>query len=101
MIENIHRGEHLACSATIQQLNWPVIESLRDICDRGRRTGVFRDTIDPVDLHMTISALCFFNVANRATFSRIFKRDMTSVDALWRRREIVIETVLRYVAKQY
>ncbi|MBV9376189.1 MAG: TetR family transcriptional regulator [Alphaproteobacteria bacterium] len=100
IIENIHRGEHLARSTTIQQLNWPVIESLRDICDRGRRIGVFRDGIDPIDLHMTISALCFFNVANRATFSRLFKRDMTSAEALARRRDIVIETILRYVTKR-
>ena len=97
MIENIHRGEHLANSPKIRRLNWPVIETLRDICDRGRRTGAFRGGIDPVDLHMTISALCFFNVANRATFSRIFKHDMTSPEALARRRAIVVETILRYV----
>jgi AcrR family transcriptional regulator len=96
MVENIHRGEHLARSATIQQLNWPVIESLRDICTRGQQTGVFRDGIDPIDLHMTISALCFFNVANRATFSQIFKRDMAGAEALARRRGIVVETVMRY-----
>jgi AcrR family transcriptional regulator len=100
MTENIHHGEHLARSAVMQQLNSPVIESLTEICDRGRRADVFRDGIDPVDLHMSISALCFFNVANRATFSRIFKRDMQSAEALARRREIVIETVLRYVLKR-
>ena len=37
------------------------------------------------------------NVANRATFSRIFQRDMASPQALARRREIVIDTILRYV----
>ncbi len=46
---------------------------------------------------MSISALCFFNVANRATFSRIFKREMATPDALARRREIVIDTIIRYV----
>ena len=98
MIENIHHGVHLARSAMMQQLNWPVIESLTDICARGQRAGIFRDGIDPIDLHMTISALCFFNVANRATFSCIFKRDMQSADALARRRQIVIETISGYVA---
>ena len=48
----------------------------------GQRAGVFRKDVDPVDLHMTISALSFFNVANRPTFSTIFKRDMTSAKSL-------------------
>ena len=100
MVENIHRGEHLARSATLQRLNWPVIESLRDICERGREAGVFRAGIDPIDLHMSISALCFFNVANRATFSGIFKRDMASDTALARRREIVVDTILAYVTRR-
>jgi AcrR family transcriptional regulator len=99
MIENIHMGTHLSRSRTIKELNWPVITRLRDIYRRGRSAGIFRDGIDEVDLHMSISALCFFNVANRATFSRIFKREMGTPDALARRREIVIDTILRYVKR--
>ncbi len=99
MIENIHKGVHLARSKIIEELNVPAITTLRDIYRRGRAAGAFRDGIDEVDLHMSISALCFFNVANRATFSRIFKREMATPDALARRREIVIDTVMRYVKK--
>ena len=97
MVENIHRGVHLARSPNIEELNVPAIATLGDIYRRGRAAGAFRDGIDEIDLHMSISALCFFNVANRATFSRIFKRDMQSPQALARRREIVIDTILRYV----
>jgi AcrR family transcriptional regulator len=97
MVENIHRGVHLARSGNIEELNVPAIATLRDIYRRGRAAGTFRDGIDEIDLHMSISALCFFNVANRATFSRIFQRDMESPQALARRREIVIDTILRYV----
>jgi AcrR family transcriptional regulator len=99
MVENIHKGVHLAGSGNIEELNVPAIATVRDIYRRGRSSGVFRDGIDEIDLHMSISALCFFNVANRATFSRIFKREMASPDALARRREIVIDTILRYVKK--
>jgi AcrR family transcriptional regulator len=99
MVENIHKGVHLARSGNIEELNLPVIATLRDIYRRGLNAGVFRDGIDEIDLHMSISALCFFNVANRATFSRIFKREMASPDALARRREIVIDTIMRYVKK--
>ena len=43
---------------------------------------------------MTISALCFYNVSNRYTFSEIFRRDMSSPEAVERRREQVVEVVL-------
>ena len=97
MVENVHRGEHLAKSNVIRDLNVSVIDTLRDIYARGCKAGVFRKGLDPIDIHMTISALCFFNVANRATFSQIFSRDMQSPDALARRRKVVIETVMRYM----
>jgi AcrR family transcriptional regulator len=99
MIENIHKGVHLARSRIIEELNVPAIATLRNIYRRGRAARAFRPGIDEVDLHMSISALCFFNVANRATFSRIFKREMATADALARRREIVVDTILRYVRK--
>jgi Tetracyclin repressor-like, C-terminal domain len=41
--------------------------------------------------------LCVFNVANRATFSTIFKRDMASPKALAARRAQVVDIILRTV----
>jgi AcrR family transcriptional regulator len=97
MNENIHFAKYLARSEEIQKLNVTAIDSVRHVLKRGTETAVFRRGVDPVDLHMTISALCFFNVSNRYTFSRIFKKDMTSAAAHARRRESVIETVLAAV----
>jgi AcrR family transcriptional regulator len=97
MNENMLNGIHLSRSRAIQRLNVTVIDALRDLLARGQRARTFRRDIDPVELHMTISALGFFNVANRATFSTIFKRDMTSPTALARRRSEVVDIVLRYV----
>jgi AcrR family transcriptional regulator len=96
-IENIHEGRHLAKSRTIQDLNVPAIDAVRRVLSLGIREGVFRDDVDPVDLHLSISALCFYNVSNRHTFSIIFKRDMTSPAALRARRAIVIDTILAAV----
>lgn len=99
MNENIHRGEFLAQSQTIQQLNVPAIDAVRTVYERGCAAGVFRDDLDPVDLHMSISALCFFNVSNRHTFSLIFKRDMASPEALAARRASIVDLIVRYVRK--
>jgi AcrR family transcriptional regulator len=97
VIENIHEGKHLAKSRTIQDLNARAIDAVRSVLTRGVREGVFRKDVDPVDLHMSISALCFHYVSNRHTFSIIFKRDMTSTVAVHARREIVVDTVLAAV----
>jgi AcrR family transcriptional regulator len=98
MVENIHKGEHIAQLSRTQQETMGAIESLRSIVERGIKAGVMRKDLDPIDLHMSISALCFFNVANRHTFSTIFKVDMTSPAATAARRESVAEMILRFVA---
>jgi len=95
--ENLHYGRFVQQSARIQSLNVPAIDTIRRIVERGKRAGSFRSDVDPVDLHMTISALCFYNVSNRYTFSTIFKADMTSPAAQAARRESVVGTVVASV----
>jgi AcrR family transcriptional regulator len=97
MNENMHRGEFLARSASIQQLNVPAIDGLRRVYERGVREGVFRPGLDPVDLHMTISAMSVFNVANRHTFALIFKYDFDDPANIAARRDSVVEMLVRFV----
>ena len=97
MVENIHHGQHIAQLSRTQQESMGAIQTLRDIVDRGIAAGLMRKDLDPIDLHMSISALCFFNVANRHTFSTIFKVDMTTPAATAARRESVAEMILRFV----
>ena len=68
-------------------------EVLLDIA--ARRIG-----IDPVELHWKISALSFFNVSNRATFSRIFKRDLAAAPSLASLREGVVDMIVRHVERR-
>ena len=97
MIENIHHGAYLAKSPVIRKLNVTAIDTVNRLYRRGVRDGVFRAGLDPVELHWQISALCFFNVSNRATFSQIFKRDLGSKKSLKSLREAVVEMILRHV----
>jgi AcrR family transcriptional regulator len=96
MIENIHHGEYLSGSKAIQSLNVTAIDTIARLYERGVQAGVFRPGLDPIDLHWQISALCFFNVSNRATFSKIFSRDLKSKKALARLREQTVEMVERF-----
>jgi AcrR family transcriptional regulator len=95
MVENIHHGANIASLPS--DVNESAIAKLRDICRRGIEEGAMRPDIDPLDLHMSISALCFFNVSNRHTFSSIFNVDMTSPAATKKRRKNVTDLILRSV----
>ena len=97
--ENIQRAQYLSQSKVIRKLNAAAIDGLRRVLERGQKAGVFRAAIDAVDLHMSISALSVFNVANRHTFSLIFQRDLESATALVDRRDSIIEMIVRFVRK--
>jgi AcrR family transcriptional regulator len=96
-IENIHRAEHIAGRDDFAGQNSPVIELIEKILARGRRQGTFRREVDPVDLHMMISAFCVFRVANRHTFGAIFDRDLTDPTLRDRYRKMVGDMVVEYL----
>ena len=97
MNENIQRGQYLAQSKSIQELNVPVISSLKRLYDRGVVSGVFRPGLDPIDIHASISALTFFNVSNQHTFGLIFKNAGQSKKAQATRRQNIVELIVRFV----
>lgn len=99
MGENINRGQYLAQSPFIQDLNVPAISAIQSLYDRGVAAGVFRPGLDALDIHASISALTFFNVSNRHTFGLIFKRDTEAADWVTQRRQSVVEMVERYLRR--
>jgi AcrR family transcriptional regulator len=99
MSENINRGQFLAQSQRIQELNVPAIAAIKRLYQRGVKLGVFRTGLDAVDIHASISALSFFNVSNRHTFGLIFKLDMKSSAYIAHRRDNVVEMIVRFVRK--
>jgi AcrR family transcriptional regulator len=101
MIENIHHGEFLEQSGMIGRLNAGAIEKLESICRRGKEASLFREDVGPVELHWQISALSFFNVSNRATFSRIFGDQLYNPDGQAMLRRHAVEMILRFVLKGY
>ena len=97
MNENMQRANYLRQSKGIRQLNVKVIDSIRELYDRGVLQGVFRPGLDPVDIHAAISALTVFNVSNRHTFGTIFDRNDVQTPAQTLQREQVVQLVLRFV----
>ena len=94
MIENIHHGAYLEQSELIRLLNAGAIQKLEAICRRGREAGFFRDDVTPLELHWHISAMSFFNVSNRATFSRIFGTDLFGAEGQEVLKKHMVEMVV-------
>jgi AcrR family transcriptional regulator len=97
MSENIQRGQYLAQSKSVRQVNMAAIATIEKLYQRGVAEGVFRAGLAPLDIHASISALSFFNVSNQYTFGLIFERDVQEVQALIQRRASVVEMVARFV----
>jgi AcrR family transcriptional regulator len=92
-IENTHNAEHILQSEAIRKTNRPALQVLKDLLERGRRQGVFKREIDPVDLHLMISALCFYRVSNRFTFGAIFNCELDDPRNKERHRRMITDTV--------
>lgn len=99
MIENIHHSVYMKQSDAIREVNAGAIHKLEEICRRGREAGLFR-AVEPVEIHWHISALSFFNVSNRATFSGIFGDELFTPAGQDRLRAHVVDMVLRYVLER-
>lgn len=96
-IENIHHAAHMLRSEAIRDLNVSVIETIAGILDRGVAQGVFRRNADPIDIHMLISAFCFFRVSNRYTFGTIFRRDLSEPETARRHKTLITDAVISYL----
>lgn len=99
MNENIHRAEHLKQIKDLPDANAAVITTLQGLLARGVAEGVFRADIDPVDLHLNMTALAFYSVSNQFTFAHNFGKDMTSPAAVERRARQVADIILAWVGK--
>lgn len=96
MNENIHFAAHMDEVEGLQERNESVIATLNAILRKGAREETLRSDIDPIDLHMNISALCFYTVSNRHTFRKVFGRDMGAPGLSKQRREQVVEIICRW-----
>ena len=96
-IENIHQAVHMRRSAEIKDLNVSIIRTLSDILERGKADGSFHRETDPIDLHMLISAFCFFRVSNAYTFGTIFRRDLSDPTIYARHKAMIADAVVSYL----
>lgn len=76
--ENMHRAKFLKKSKRVLQLHSPQVSMISDVLKRGAEQGVFRGSVDPVYVYISIASLGIFYLSNRWTLSTIFARDLTA-----------------------
>ena len=98
--ENLHRARHLKQSSRIREMNSPLIQTLGEVLERGRRDGVFRGGVDALQLYISIAGLAYFYLSNNPTLSTIFGRDLMAPKALSERLSHITEVVMGYVLRE-
>ena len=96
-IENIHNAEFVKQSQPIKAMNNTILDSLGVILSRGAEEGIFRQGLIALDVHLLISSFCFYRVSNRHTIGEIFQIDLPNEAIKRRHREMICESVLRYL----
>lgn len=97
--ENLHQAEHLKRSRDIRAMHSPLVATLEDLLERGRRSGVFRGGVDPVQLYISIAGLAYFYLSNQHTLSTIFGRDLHAPRELAERLSHMTDVVLGYLIR--
>lgn len=96
-VENIHGARHIAGVASITERNALAVGTVGGLLERGVQEGVFRRGVDPLDLHLMISSLCFYRVSNRHTWQANFGHDLLAPERASAQRRMAVEAVLRFL----
>jgi AcrR family transcriptional regulator len=99
-VENIHHARHIAKSKRIRAINASIVSTIDAILRRGRQSGVFRGRVSAIDVHMLMSALCFFHVSNLHTFGAIFRRDFVSPRLRASHRKLAADFILHLLKQE-
>lgn len=95
--ENLHKARYLAKSERIRAMHSPLVAMIDQITTRGATEGSMRAGLDAAQIYISIAALSYFYLSNIHTLSTIFGRDLAAPDARERRREHVVEVILRFL----
>lgn len=95
--ENVNRAEFIAKSESLADVNTPAVSVAARILERGYASGVFRRKVDAIDLHLMVSAFCFFRMSNRHTFGALFGRDMLDPSRREHYRRMIGDLIVSYL----
>jgi TetR/AcrR family transcriptional regulator len=95
--ENILRAENVKRIREIPELHSPIVAQLRTVLAAGQKSGVFRKSVDPVHLYISIAGVSYFYFSNIHTLSVIFAVPLESAKSITARRTHVEDVILGYL----
>lgn len=97
--ENLHQAKHLARSGKVRQMNSPLIATLGDILERGRKEGIFRGGVDALQLYVSIAGMAYFYLSNHHTLAAVFGGDLMTPKAHHERLSHMCDVILGYLLR--
>jgi TetR/AcrR family transcriptional regulator len=76
--ENKHRAKYIRKSKRIRSLYNPLMTTISFILERGRKDGVFRASLDPAIVYLTLSSLCYHYLSNQYTLEIALNKNLSS-----------------------
>ncbi|WP_306410765.1 TetR/AcrR family transcriptional regulator [Ectorhizobium quercum] len=98
-VENLHKGENLRSVAREELAISKLIRVVTGLLAKGERAGAFRPGLDPVDLWLTLSSLCWFSVAGAYTVDITFGRNIHQPAEAEARLAVIKDVIRRYALR--
>lgn len=93
MGENINRGKSIVQMDSFENREL-ALDTMRRILERGASEGSLRSGLDPLQIHLSVSALCFHYIANVHTYGHIFDIAAHEPAKMEARRQEIVATIL-------
>jgi AcrR family transcriptional regulator len=84
--ENIMQGRFVMRSRPVPEGAFSLMKTIDAMIASGRRKGVFREDLDPVNLYVSMTALSRFHLGNAYTMSAVLGVDLQ--DKAWRKQRL-------------
>ena len=78
--ENLMGGETIRKLEDATDIQSVLLRRVEEILQRGHDAGLFKSSIDPVELYIVIASACWFPISNMHTLSVVFE---APIDEVW------------------
>ena len=78
--ENLMGGETIRKLEDAADIQSVLLRRVKEILRRGHDAGLFKSSIDPVELYIFIASVCWFPISNMHTLSVVFE---APIDEVW------------------
>lgn len=95
--ENQYKAEHLRKSPRFNEINQNHLSLMSSIIEQGKKDGIIRTDIDPIQLNINITALSSYYLINQHTLSLVYKMNLGDQKCLDNRLSVIQDLISRWI----